>query len=330
MRVWVVGGAGYIGSHVCKALLQSGHEPVVFDNLSTGRRENLPEPGIFRAGDLLDRDAVRRAAGEFSFDGIIHLAALKSADESMRNPEIYSRNNIVGTLNLLEAVQEAGIGNFVFSSTAAVYGEPAYQPLDEKHPLRPGNFYGHTKLSIEGFLAWQGRLRGLRYLSLRYFNAAGYDPEGTLTGLERNPVNLLPVVMETAMGWRPKLRIFGRDYPTRDGTCVRDYIHVSDLARAHVSALEYLRKGGESQALNLGTGTGITVLELVKKAEEITGKAVPFEWAPRRSGDAAEVVASSKLAEACLGWKPRFSDAETLLRTTWNAYRVQGQGPYPE
>jgi len=325
MRVWVVGGAGYIGSHVCKALQHAGHQPVVFDNLSTGRRSNLSADTVFRQGDLLDIDGLSAAAMEFSFDGVIHLAALKAADESMREPERYSRNNIVGSLNLVEAVIKAGIPRLVFSSTAAVYGEPDYVPIDEKHPVRPGNYYGQTKLMVEGLLKWYGQLRGLRHVILRYFNAAGYDPEGTLTGLERNPANLLPVVMETAMGWRPKLNIYGRDYPTRDGTCVRDYIHVTDLAAAHVKALEYLKSGNENLTLNLGSGTGMTVLEMVKIAERITGKEIAFDWAPRRPGDMAEVIASSELAHAKLGWVPEFSDPESLLRTTWKAYQANIQ-----
>ena len=322
MKVWVVGGAGYIGSHVCKALLDTGHEPAVFDNLSSGLRRNLPAGVPFREGDILDLDALKRAAGEFQFDGVIHLAALKAAGDSVLVPETYSRNNIVGSLNLLETVVEAGIPNLVFSSTAAVYGNPDYLPLDEKHPTRPENYYGHTKLVIEGFLDWYGRLKGLKHVALRYFNATGYDPEGKIAGLERNPANLLPVVIETAMGWRSKLQIFGNDYPTRDGTCVRDYIHVSDLASAHVAALEHLNKGGESLTLNLGTGFGVTVLEMVRAAVEVTGRNIPFEIVNRRAGDAAAVLASSDLAKAKLGWTARHSDLGTLLRTTWKAYQA--------
>ncbi len=322
MKIWVVGGAGYIGSHVCKALRRAGHEPVVFDNLSTGRRENLPSDVVFREGDILDTKALLEAAREFPFDGVIHLAALKAAGESMLEPTRYSRNNITGSLNLLQAVLEAGISNFVFSSTAAVYGTPEYLPLDERHPTRPENYYGYTKLAIEGFLKWYGDLKGLKYAALRYFNAAGYDPEGDIQGLERNPANLIPVVMETAMGWRPKLQIYGDDYPTRDGTCIRDYIHVSDLAAAHVAALEFLQQEGKSFTVNLGTGSGITVLEIVRKAEEITGRAIPCEIVGRRAGDPMTVFASSAEAHALLGWEARHSDSDTLLRTTWKAYQA--------
>jgi len=322
VRIWVVGGAGYIGSHVCKALRRAGFEPVVFDNLSTGSRENIAPETLFREGDILDTQALLKTAREFRFDGVVHLAALKAPEESMRNPELYSRNNIIGTLNLLQAVLETGIPHFVFSSTAAVYGTPEYLPVDEKHPTHPENYYGYTKLAIEGFLEWYGRLKGLKYGCLRYFNAAGYDPDGEIQGLEQHPVNLLPVVMETAMGWRPKLQIFGDDYPTRDGTCVRDYIHVTDLAAAHVAALEDLRKGGESFTLNLGTGFGITVKEMLHKAQEITGRPIPFEITGRRPGDTATVIASSAEAKARLGWVARHSDPDTLLRSTWKAYQA--------
>jgi UDP-glucose 4-epimerase len=255
-------------------------------------------------------------------DGVVHLAALKAAGDSMREPERYARHNITGSLNLIHAALGAGIPHFVFSSSAAVYGEPQYVPMDERHPCRPENFYGYTKLAVEGLLDWHGRLKGMTQVSLRYFNAAGYDPDGDLTGLEREPNNLLPVVMETAMGWRPKLQVFGDDYPTRDGTGERDYIHVSDLAAAHVAALEYLAKGGESRILNLGTGTGITVLEMVLRARAITGREIPFQKVGRRPGDPATVVASSDQARTALGWEARLSDLDNLLRTTWRAYQA--------
>ena len=329
MKVWVVGGAGYIGSHVCKALLKAGHEVVVFDNLSSGLRENLSSEVVFRQGDILSPIEVNAACTEFRFDGVIHLAALKAAGESMIVPEKYSRTNIVGSLNLLEAVLKAEIPSFVFSSTAAVYGSPEYLPLDEKHPTRPENYYGQTKLMIEQFLDWYGRLKGLRHVCLRYFNAAGYDPDGQISGLEQNPANLLPVVMEAAMGWRPKVQIFGDDYSTRDGTGLRDYVHVSDLAVAHVSALEHLKKGGGNLTLNLGTGSGITVKEMVDKAVEVTGRNIPVEITGRRAGDPAAVMASSELAQAKLGWQARYSDLETLLRTTWKAYQANGPDRSP-
>ncbi len=323
MKVWVVGGAGYIGSHVCKALLKAGHEPVVFDNLSTGYRENVLPGATLQVGDILDRDALKAAAAAHRFDAVVHLAALKAAGESMLDPVTYSRYNITGSLNLLEAVIEAGIPTLVFSSTAAVYGAPDYLPMDEKHPTRPENYYGHTKLAIEEFIAWYGKLKGLKHVALRYFNAAGYDPDGILRGLEKNPANLLPVVMETAMGWRTGMQVFGDDYDTADGSCLRDYIHVSDLATAHVMALEHLHKGGANLTVNLGTGAGVSVLEMINRAREITGREILYAIAPRRVGDPAVVIASAFEAARVLGWKAVHSDLDSLLKTTWDVYRTQ-------
>jgi UDP-glucose 4-epimerase len=325
VKVLVVGGAGYIGSHVVKALLREGAEVTVFDNLSSGLRGNLRPGASFRHGDILDVRALDEACGEKKYDGVIHLAALKAAGESMTVPERYSVHNITGTLNLLNAVAKHGIKHFVFSSTAAVYGDPHYQPMDEKHPTNPANYYGYTKLAIEGFLDWYGRLKGIRYAALRYFNAAGYDVEGELAGLEQNPANLIPVIMEAAMGWRKKIQIFGDNYDTRDGTCIRDYIHVSDLARAHTMALAKLMGGTNKLLVNLGTGDGITVMEMVKKASEISGVKIPYEIVGRREGDPPIVVASAGLAKTLLGWEAKYSDVGTLLTTTWKAYQANAK-----
>lgn len=330
MNVLVVGGAGYIGSHVVKALLRAGARVTVFDNLSSGLRGNLRPGAKFRHGDILDSRALDEAcAGEGgsggAFDGVIHLAALKAAGDSMLQPEKYSTHNITGTLNLLNAVARAGIKHFVFSSSAAVYGDPVYQPMDEKHPTVPANYYGYTKLAIEGFLDWYQRLKGVRFAALRYFNAAGYDLDGEIKGLEQNPNNLLPVIMEAAMGWRKELQVFGNDYPTRDGTCIRDYIHVEDLASAHVLALQKLMAGTERLVVNLGTGSGITVMEMVKMAGEISGKPVPYRIVGRREGDPPSVTASAGLAKQLLGWEAKHSDVGTLLRTTWKAYQANAK-----
>jgi UDP-glucose 4-epimerase len=325
VKVLVVGGAGYIGSHVVKALLREGAEVTVFDNFSSGLRGNLRPGAAFRHGDILDVKALDDACGEKRYDGVIHLAALKAAGDSMTVPERYSVHNITGTLNLLNAVAKHGIRHFVFSSTAAVYGDPHYQPMDEQHPTNPVNYYGYTKLAIEGFLEWYGRLKGIRYAALRYFNAAGYDVDGELNGLEQNPANLVPVIMEVAIGWRKQIQIFGNDYETRDGTCIRDYIHVNDLARAHTMALNKLMGGTEKLLVNLGTGEGITVMEMVNQAARISGNPVPYQMVGRRAGDPPVVVASAGLAKTLLGWEAKHSDVVTLLATTWKAYQANAK-----
>ena len=325
MHILVVGGAGYIGSHVCKALLRDGAQVTVFDNLSSGLKGNIQSGSNFREGDILDLRALDTVCGASKFDGVIHLAALKAAGESMLFPERYSVHNISGTLNLLNAVTKHNIKHFVFSSSAAVYGDPHYLPMDEKHPTEPANYYGYTKLAIEEFLSWYRRLKGLKYAALRYFNAAGYDPDGDIRGLEQNPANLLPIVMETAMGWRQKMQVFGNDYETRDGTCIRDYIHVSDLAEAHVIALHSLLEGTSSLTVNLGTGEGITVMEMIRKTEEIIGRPLAYDIVARRAGDPPAVVAASELAKTLLGWKPSRSDLDTLVRTTWKAYQANAK-----
>ena len=320
MNILIVGGAGYIGSHVARAFLDKGHSVTVFDNLSSGSRGNLFPEAAFVEGDIRNERQLSDclAAG---FDAFVHLAAFKAAGESMLIPEKYSVNNISGTLTLLNAATAAGVKFVVFSSSAAVYGEPQYLPIDERHPCEPENYYGFTKLEIERFLRWYDRLKGLRFAALRYFNAAGYDVAGRISGLERNPANLLPVVMEVACGMRSRLEIFGNDYDTPDGTCIRDYVHVSDLADAHVRALDYLVKNGVSLTVNLGSESGISVMTMVEKAREVTGMPIPTLIRPRREGDAANLVASSTAAAKLLGWKARYSDAETLLSSTWKVYK---------
>lgn len=320
MKVLVIGGAGYIGSHVVKELMKRGHETVVFDNLSSGLRENLFPQNKFIYGNILIVQDLCKAF-KLNFDAFIHLAAFKAAGESMLEPEKYSINNISGTLNILNAAIGHGCKRMVFSSSAAVFGEPKYLPIDENHPKNPENYYGYTKLSIEQFMSWYDKLRGLRFAALRYFNAAGYDEEGFPCGLEQNPANLLPVIMEVAEGMREKLKIFGNDYDTRDGTCIRDYVHVTDLAIAHVKALDYIASHDESITVNLGSETGTTVKEMVEAARRITGKEIPQEIAPRRAGDPASLVASAKMAEKKLDWKACHSSIDTLVKSTWDAYQ---------
>lgn len=320
MKILVIGGAGYIGSHVARALLDAGHGVTVLDNLSSGRKENLFPEAKFVEADILDSQKLSSTMRD-GYEGLIHLAAFKAAGESMIKPEKYSINNITGTINILNAASAAGVQRLVFSSSAAVYGEPQYVPIDEQHPKAPENYYGFTKLEIERFLDWFDRLRGIRYAALRYFNAAGYDVDRRVRGLENNPANLLPIIMETAAGMREEMQIFGTDYETPDGSCIRDYVHVNDLAQAHVQALEYIDAHDESLTVNLGSENGISVLEMLGKARELTGKPIPAKMSGRRPGDPAKLVASSAAAKAKLGWEARRSDVATLISSTWDVYK---------
>jgi UDP-glucose 4-epimerase len=331
MKILIIGGAGYIGSHVTREFLDLGHEAAVFDNLSSGLRENLFPEARFIHGTILDYPGLVRAmkgAGDISFgggegepfDAVVHLAAFKAAGESMIKPEKYSFNNISGTVNILNAMAETGVRYMVFSSSAAVYGEPEYLPIDEKHPQSPENYYGFTKLEIERFLHWYDKLKGIRFASLRYFNAAGYDVKGRITGLEQNPANLIPVIMEAAAGAREGIQIFGNDYDTPDGTCIRDYIHVSDLASGHAAALDYISKHNKSIAVNLGSEKGSSVLEILEAARRISGRPIPAEITGRRAGDPARLTASAGLALELLGWKAQYSGIDRLIKTTWDAY----------
>ncbi|RPI79035.1 MAG: UDP-glucose 4-epimerase GalE [Desulfobacteraceae bacterium] len=320
MKILVVGGAGYIGSHVVLDLLERKEEVTVYDNLSTGTEKNLFPEARFVKGDILDSGRLKKTL-QAGFDAVFHFAALKAAGDSMTAIEKYCLNNISGTINLLNAACECGVPNFIFSSSAAIYGEPVYVPIDEKHPLEPVNVYGFTKLEIERLLPWYHRVKGLRYACLRYFNAAGFDTRGRITGLEKTVTNLLPVLMEVAAGMRPAVQVFGTDYPTRDGTGLRDYIHVTDLSDAHLKALDYIRANKQNLAVNLGSENGITVKEMLEAARRITGRPIPAEIVGRRPGDPAAVTASSAAAKQILSWEARHSDLETLVRTTWEAYK---------
>ena len=321
MNILIIGGAGYIGSHVTREFLDRGDNCTVFDNLSSGLRGNLFKDAKFIHGDILDYPFLLDTMRNGAFEAIVHLAASKAAGESMLNPEKYSRNNITGTINILGAVCSCGIKNIVFSSSAAVYGEPQYLPIDEKHPAVPENFYGFTKLEIEHLLGWYDKLKNIRSASLRYFNAAGYDVKGRIKGLEQNPANLLPIIMETACGSRKEMQIFGNDYDTHDGTCIRDYIHVNDLAKGHVMALNYITKKNKSLIVNLGSEQGYSVTEVIEAARKITGRSIPAKIAGRRAGDPARLTASSALAYELLGWKAKCSDIETLIKTSWEVYK---------
>ncbi|MBI3395041.1 MAG: UDP-glucose 4-epimerase GalE [Spirochaetia bacterium] len=323
MKVAVTGGAGYIGSHIVHDLLDAGHEVVVVDDMSTGSRENVltGRRGYqFVQGDVTSESGLARLL-EGRPEVVFHFAALKAAGVSMKDPESYSRANIRGTLQLIEAMTAAGVKNLVFSSSAAVYGEPVRLPIDETHPRSPINYYGFTKKVIEDNLEWFAQLRGLRYASLRYFNAAGYDVRGRVHGLERNPNNLVPIVMEVAMGIRDSMSIYGTDYETRDGTCIRDYIHVNDLSTAHLAAMDYIVKHGRSLTVNLGSEQGITVKEIVDAARRMTGHPVPAHEGPRRAGDPPVLTSSAALARQMLSWSAKHSNVDTLIQSTWEAYR---------
>lgn len=320
MNALVIGGAGYIGSHVVRELIDQKISVTVFDNLSTGSITNIFSDTQFVKGDILtpsDLSSVMKKG----FDCIFHFAALKAAGESMTSPQKYSANNITGTINILNAASESGIHNFIFSSTAAVYGKPVYLPIDELHPTEPLNFYGFTKLEIERILRWYDSICDMKFAALRYFNAAGYDIRHRISGLEKNPQNLLPVVMEAAIRKRPGVNIFGDDYPTPDGTAIRDYIHVNDLSSAHVKALFYLVENHKSCTVNLGSETGISVKTIIDTTAKITSKDIPVSIVGRRKGDSDCLYACSKYAEQLLNWKPQYSDIDTIIKTTWEMYR---------
>ncbi|MDR0877628.1 MAG: UDP-glucose 4-epimerase GalE [Treponema sp.] len=320
MRILVIGGAGYIGSHAAREFLDQGHEVTVYDNFSSGLKENIfPEEKLIE-GDIMDYPFLLESMKQ-GFDAIILLAAFKAVGESMIQPEKYAVNNISGTINILNAAVNSGVKYIIFSSSAAVYGEPQYLPIDEKHPLNPENFYGFTKVEIERLLGWYDRLKNLRFASLRYFNACGYDVKGRVTGREKNPANLIPVIMEAACGMRQEVCIFGNDYDTPDGTCIRDYIHVNDLAGGHAAALDYISRNDKSITVNLGSETGLSVLQIVDYARKVTGVNIPSRIDGRRAGDPARLTASARYALDTLGWKAQYSDPETLIRTSWNVYR---------
>ena len=317
MRVLVTGGAGYIGSHVVLELCENGYEVVVLDDLSSGNKSAVDNRAKFINGSTLNNSDIE--LGLEKVEAVIHLAAFKAAGESMLEPIKYSQNNIMGTINLLNAIIKHKINSFVFSSTAAVYGFPEYLPLDENHPLTPINYYGFTKLEIERILQWYSKLKGLKFAALRYFNAAGYDINGRLNFLEKNPANLIPITMEVASGMRNKMHVFGNDYDTHDGTGLRDYIHVSDLAEAHVKALNFLQNNN-NLIVNLSTGQRYSVIDVINMTNKISSKEIDYEIVERRPGDPAELYASSDLAYDTLNWKPKYSDLKTLIQSTWNVY----------
>jgi UDP-arabinose 4-epimerase len=312
--ILVTGGAGYIGSHACKALARAGYLPVVYDNLSRGHREAVRWGPLVEA-DVADRARLRAAFAEHRVAAVMHFAAFAYVGESVGDPALYYRNNLCGTLALLEAMRESGVGEIVFSSTCATYGTPEAVPIRETAAQYPVNPYGETKLAIERALHWYGEAYGLRSVSLRYFNAAGADPDGEIGEDHAPETHLVPLVLQAALGRRAAIEVYGTDYPTPDGTAIRDYIHVADLAAAHLRAIERLRAGGAGIALNLGTGQGRSVREVIAAAEAVSGRKVPARDAPRRPGDPPVLVADPSLAYATLGWRAEQSSIETIIGT---------------
>lgn len=316
MAVLVTGGAGYIGSHTAKALSQAGFEPVVLDNLSRGRREAVRWGPLVQA-DVGDRAALRRAIREFSIDAVLHFAAFAYVGESMQAPGRYFENNVVCTLHLLEAMREEKVTKIVFSSSCATYGLPTELPISEDHLQRPVNPYGESKLMVERLLHWYSAIHGVSAVALRYFNAAGADPEGELGECHDPETHLIPLALSAALGSSGALDIYGSDYDTPDGTCIRDYLHVADLADAHVAALRYLNAGGPSDVFNLGTGVGYSVREVAIMVEQVAGKKVPVTECGRRSGDPASLIAEAGKAARILNWRPGRSSLEEIVRTAW-------------
>lgn len=316
MRILVVGGAGYIGSHMVKMLLDAGHEVITLDNLSSGHRDAVLG-GTFIEGDLADTACLNQLFGSYQPEAVMHFASYIQVGESVRKPDIYYRNNVTNTLNLLDTMLEFGVKKFIFSSTAAVFGEPDYVPIDEAHPNRPLNPYGRSKWMIEQVLADYDKAFDFRSVCLRYFNAAGADPEGRLGERHDPETHLIPLILQAASGRRENIQVFGRDYDTPDGTCIRDYIHIVDLCSAHLAALEYLNKGGSSDRFNLGNGSGFSVQEVIDAVENVSGKQVTVIDGPRREGDPARLVADAKRAKNILAWHPEYTSLETIVRHAW-------------
>lgn len=326
MNILVTGGAGYIGGHACKALAEAGYTPVTFDNLEYGHRWAV-KWGPLVEGELADTKLLKQTFADYQIDAVMHFAAYAYVGESMTEPGKYFRNNVVNTIGLLDTMVECGIDTIVFSSTCASYGLPVRVPMDELHPQRPVNPYGESKLFVERALRWYSMAHGLRVAALRYFNAAGADPDGEIGEDHKPETHLIPLVIEAALGHRSHVHIFGSDYPTPDGSAIRDYIHVTDLAGAHVLALKKLQSNADNLFLNLGTGRGYSVKEVIAKVEQLSGNIVDARLSPRRAGDPAELVAAPGLTAELLGWKPEYSSLETIIETAlyWHSKHSQSK-----
>lgn len=323
--ILVAGGAGYIGSHMVALLVEKGYDVVVADNLCTGHWQAVKGARL-RVGDVRDAAFLDRVFTEFDIDGVINFAAYSLVGESVTDPLKYYGNNVAGAQTMLQTMKNHGVDKIVFSSTAATYGEPERVPILETDKTVPTNCYGETKLAMEKMMSWTSRAHGLRYVALRYFNACGAHPSGAIGEAHAPETHLIPLILQVPNGQREKISIFGDDYATKDGTCVRDYIHVTDLAQAHILALDYLLKGGDNNVFNLGNGVGFTVKEVIDVARKVTGHPIPAEISPRRAGDPAQLVASSDKAKDVLGWKPQYADLETIVSSAWAWHKSHPHG----
>lgn len=326
MSILVLGGAGYIGSHTVYELIDAGEDVVIVDNLSTGYQKSVHPKARFYKGDIRDRKLMDFVFEKENIEGVIHFAASSQVGESMADPLKYYSNNFCGTEALLESMIEHKVDKIVFSSTAAVYGEPRRIPISETDDTKPTNTYGETKLAVEKMLKWTANAHGLRFVSLRYFNACGARPGGAIGEAHDPETHLIPCILQVANHKREQLSIFGNDYETKDGTCIRDYIHVSDLAQAHILAIDYLRKGGESNIFNLGNGLGFSVKEIVQAARIVTGHPIPVKEEARRKGDPSTLIASSEKAKTILGWSPKYTELQSIIATAWAWHKTHPEG----
>lgn len=326
MAILVTGGAGYIGSHAAMELLAQGEQVVIADNLRTGHRSAVPVQAKFYEGDIRDPAFLDRVFGENEIEAVIHFAASSLVGESMQQPLAYYDNNLFGTYTLTSAMVKHGVGKIVFSSTAATYGEPESVPITETAPTRPESPYGETKLAMEKLFRWCDHAHGLKFVSLRYFNACGAHPDGVIGEDHKPESHLIPIILQVPLGQRESIGIYGDDYPTEDGTCIRDYIHVVDLANAHWLALRYLRDGGASDVFNLGSGSGFSVKQVIDLARDVTGHPIPAVVSPRRAGDPAVLIASSEKARSVLGWQPRYDQLSAIIETAWRWHKSHPDG----
>ena len=326
MKILVVGGAGYIGSHAVKQLRENQIDVIVIDSLETGHIESIPSDVPFYQVDIRNKAAVKEVLEQEKVDGVIHFAANSLVGESMTNPLKYYNNNVGGSESLLEALVETGVKYIVFSSTAATYGDITTMPITEDMTTCPTNTYGETKLAIEKMLKWTHSAHDLHYVCLRYFNVAGADFSGTIGEAHTTETHLIPLILQVPLGQRPHITVFGQDYPTEDGTCIRDYIHVTDLVNAHILALKYLMNGGESNIFNLGSNNGYSVLEMIEAARKVTGHPIPMQIGERRVGDPALLIASSEKAKRILGWEPKYTEIEEIIASAWKWHQAHPHG----